>query len=151
MAAPLSVVMPRSRALDWACAAMIVSWGVTLVLPGATLELSSAYAFLLAVAPEATWAGIFLAVGLLRFAALVINGHWKEGSPVLRAIAAGIGAVVWLLFLAGFLDLSIDRGVVSAGVGVNLVLLGADLFSCARAGADAVRARQVAHGCLLRR
>lgn len=150
MAAPLHVVMPRSRALDWACAAMILQWGVTLLFPGNTLQSSPAYGFLLEITGESTWASIFLAIGILRVAALLINGHWKEGSPVLRGMAAIMGAMVWSLFLAGSVDVSIARGVLSVGVGVNLVLLGADIFSAARAGADTIRARQIAHGVFRR-
>jgi len=142
--------MPRSRALDWACAAAIFLWGVTLLFPGATLEASDAYRFLRAIAGEEAWAATFLAIGAMRFAALIINGHWKEGSPVLRAIAACMGLVCWTLIFTGFVDLSIERGVISVGVSMYLVLMGADIFSAARAGADAVRARQVAHGIFRR-
>lgn len=148
MTGPLSTVMPRSRALDWTCAAMIFVWGVTLALPGATFSTSAAYGFLEAIASEESWAVILVAIGMLRFSALIINGHWTEGSPVIRAFAACLGAIVWLLFFAGFLELSIRGGIVLAGVGINLVLLGADIFSAARAGADAVRARQVANGSI---
>lgn len=150
MAATSYVVMPRSRALDWACAAAIFLWGVTLLFPGATLEASDAYRLLRELADEGVWAAIFLATGALRFAALLINGHWKEGSPVLRAIAACLGFVCWTLIFTGFLELSLDRGVVSVGAAMYLVLMGADIFSAARAGADAVRARQVAHGIFRR-
>lgn len=141
--APPTLVMPRSRALDWTCAAMILAWGIVLLLPGETFT-SPAYEFLADLGTEAAWGSTLIVIGALRVVALIVNGHWQEGSPVMRAVAAALGVIVWSLFLAGFVDLSIARSAVSPGAGVYLVLLGADLFSCARAGADAVRARQVA-------
>jgi hypothetical protein len=128
----------RPRALDWMCAAMIFGWGVTLLLPGETLTSSPAYLELLDRFPESVWGVILLGIGLLRFAALLINGHWRP-SPLLRGAAALLGAIVWGQFLLGFLATSLIMGVVSAGVAVNAVMLIADLYSTARAGADYVR------------
>lgn len=138
-------VTRRSRALDWFCAAMVMGWGVSLALPGNTLGSSPAYAPFLERFPEPVWAAILIAVGMLRFVALMINGHAPQGSPVLRGLAALLGVLIWTHFLYGFLDVSIRMGVASAGIGINVVMLGADFFSMGRAAADATRARQHGH------
>lgn len=78
---------------------------------------------------------------MVRFATLLINGHWRR-SPLLRGMAALLGAIVWGQFLLGFLATSVIMGVVSAGVAVNLVMLVADLYSTARASADYVRGQR---------
>ena len=131
-----------SRALDWFCAAMVLAWGVSLALPGSTLTSSPAYEPFLEKASEPVWAGILIFIGSLRFVALFINGHAPQGSPILRGVAAFLGVIIWAHFFAGFLDVSIRMGVASAGIGINLVMLGADMFSTGRAAADTIRARQ---------
>lgn len=132
-----------SRALDWFCAAMVLAWGISLALPGETLASSPAYEFFVERGiSETAWASILISVGALRLLALVVNGHAPQGSPIVRGLAAFLGVIIWAHFLAGFLDVSIRMGVASAGIGINLVMLGADIFSTGRASADAIRARQ---------
>jgi hypothetical protein len=125
----------RTRALDWVCAAMIFTWGVTLIVPGDTLALSPAYIHLLDRFPETVWAIVLIAIGLLRFVALIVTGYWGP-SPMVRGAAALMGAIIWANFLYAFVLVSATMGVVSSGVTVCLVLLVADLYSTSRAAVD---------------
>jgi hypothetical protein len=139
------VVYRKSRALDWVCAAMILAWGITLAAPGNAMAQSPVYRIFLEKFPEPVWAFILCAIGVARLLALIINGHAPRGSPVLRGGAAFLGVIVWGHFLGGFLDVSIRNGTLSGGVGLNIVMLGAEIFSIGRATADAMRARTHVH------
>jgi hypothetical protein len=116
---------------------MILGWGLTLAVPGDTLASFPAYALLSARASENAWAAMLIAVGLLRIAALIVNGRMRRGSPIARCVASAIGAMIWSQFFASFLDYSIKVGAPSGGLSVYLVLFAADIFSCGRAAWDA--------------
>ena len=83
-----------SRALEWHCALTTLLGGLILALPGASFDLSVVYQRLEELMPEETWAVIVTGVGLIRVAALMINGHWRR-TPILRAATAAIGAGFW--------------------------------------------------------
>lgn len=118
---------------------MILGWGLTLAAPGDTLAAFPAYDLLEARAPENTWALTLILIGIMRMVALIINGRLPRGSPVARGFAAFLGALVWSQFFAAFLDFSWRTGAPSGGLTVYFVLCVADVFSCGRAGWDAVR------------
>jgi hypothetical protein len=141
-----TVTVRKGSAIDWLCGAMLLAWGLSFAAPGDTLASSPAYAGLAEKAPEAAWAVALIVVGLARFGALVVNGLLPRGSPVLRGAAAFLGVLIWGLFLSGFIAVSWRMWVISAGVGVNLVMLGGDIFCCGRAAADAMRAHDVHRG-----
>lgn len=142
----LRVVYRRSRALDWMCAAMILVWGLTLALPGQSFSLSALQRVMHGEFSEDFWATVLILLGLMRVAALLINGHMPRGSPVLRLISAFIGVLVWSYFLELFVELWVATGIIATGCGVSAVLVGADLFSTGRAAADFMRARHVHRG-----
>lgn len=142
----VEIAQHQSRALDWGCAVMILAWGIALLIPGNTLTSAPAYESILDRAPEWAWGALCIAVGLIRGVALIVNGRIYEGSPIIRAVAAAIGAMVWVQFLLAFLIISNQAGVISLGVPAALVMAGLDLFCAARAGSDAIHGRRARVG-----
>jgi hypothetical protein len=136
----------RPRALDWGCAALIAAWGATLLLPGDTLASSPAYELILARAPEDVWGWLCVGVGALHAGALVINGRAYEGMPLVRALAAAIGATLWGQFAVAFLEVSIHMGVASMGLPATLVPIVLNIYCAMRSGADAVHGRRARVG-----
>lgn len=133
----------KSRALDWQLATIIIAVGSALGLPGETLAVSKMGATLLARANETQWSAFLIFIGLARIAALIINGRWRDGSPVIRSGAAAFGAVIWSQFAVASLDVSLRGGVSNLALPVWLSLLGGDLFCMARSAVDARRAHRV--------
>lgn len=127
----------NDRGLEWFSAFVMLSWGVTLALPGDTLAGPSYAAFDRFGMTENAWAWAFGAVGLARIVALYINGNWPR-SPHIRMIGSAFGAVSWaqvsyLLTLSTYAT----TGVAAPGTGVYALLALADLFGIARAAFDA--------------
>jgi hypothetical protein len=130
-----------ARGLDWACSAMIAAWGGLLALPGDTFANSPSLALVAERFPESQWAVGLILLGLIRIAALIVNGRLPQGSPAARGIGAALSAVVWSQFFVASLDASIRDGVALPGIGVNLVLLGCEMVTVVRSTRDFVRAR----------
>lgn len=127
----------NDRGLEWFSAFVMLSWGVTLALPGDTLSGPSYAAFGRFGMTEEAWAGVFSAVGLARLVALYINGHWPK-SPHIRMLGSLFGAISWgqvayLLTLSTYFT----TGIAATGTAVYSLLALADLFGIARAAFDA--------------
>jgi hypothetical protein len=141
----IAIVMRRHsqpRGLDWACAAMVLALGLVLALPGDTLDWSSIFWPLSRRFPEEVWAAAMIVLGLVRSAALIINGRLPTGSPLLRGACAAMTAVVWSQFLTGDVDVSIRIGVALPGVAFYLVLIACEIVTASRAYADLLRVRE---------
>ena len=128
----------QDRGLEWFSAAVMVSWGITLALPGNTLDGSNFTAFhRYPWMSEAFWAAAFGMVGGGRLVALYINGR-KPQTPYARMAGSLFGALSWgqvaLLITEGTYGLT---GVASTGTGIYTLLAIADLFSIFRAAHDA--------------
>lgn len=96
------------RRSEWACAAVITWWGLSLALPGETFKLSPTYSGLAAVAPEWAWSAVCLFVGVFRLIALTINGTFRETwysrySPHVRAGTAYVTGLIYFLIVYGIL------------------------------------------------
>lgn len=130
------------RALDWACAGIVLFLGLMLFLPGDSLVWSPTCGPLLQRAPEFVWAILLTAVGTMRLAALVINGRMPTGSPVLRGIGATIAALVWSQFLLGAVEYSFAAEVAVPDVAYNLFLVLCEIGLCVRATLDYMRASE---------
>lgn len=129
------------RHYDWSAAAYILACGIVFLLPGETFNNSPAYASLAQYGTEAVWGALCSAVGLLRIAALLVNGRAPRGSPLLRAATALIGAATWTMVGAGFIAFSLHSGVWS--LGCSFLILGMfDLGATIRAAVDAAKGHQ---------
>ncbi len=95
---------------------------------------SSAFRFILEVLNPA-WLGIgFFAAGTLRLAALIANGAWPFYGPILRAVGALSGAMIWAQMSVALVLLIPNVGLIpSPGIPVYLVLALFELFSMYRA------------------
>lgn len=127
----------NDRGLEWFSALVMLSWGITLALPGDTLAGPQYAAFARYGITEPIWAGAFCGVGLARLVALYINGNWPR-SPHIRMIGSLFGAMSWaqvayLLTMGTY----VETGVPATGTGVYGLLAMADLFGIARAAFDA--------------
>lgn len=74
---------------------------------------------LLGVIPDGGIALLFVAVGTIRMAALIANGHWPEYGPWLRAVGALVGALIWSQMFLSLIVIPSD----------SLTSLGAPIFS----------------------
>jgi hypothetical protein len=82
--------------------------------------------------PEGSIAMLFIAVGIIRMAALIANGHWPEYGPWLRAIGALVGALVWSQMFLSLVVVPPDH-LTSLNAPVYLVFTGIELVSIYRA------------------
>ena len=123
----------NDRALEWLCAGFMVTWGLALARssdamvwpppgfgnwPGMTATL---------------WASILCGSGLVRIAALYINGRWPR-TPVIRTVCASFGLLAWSHLSWVFAE---TAGRPAAGIGVYGILALAELYSIYRAAHDA--------------
>lgn len=74
----------------------------------------------------------FIAVGSVRVAALVANGHWSKAGPWLRSVGAGAGATIWSQMFLSLIAVSPDD-LTSLGAPVYFVMTGVELISIYRA------------------
>lgn len=128
----------QDRGLEWFSAAVMVAWGLTLAMPGNTLDGANFLAFHRSPwMTETFWATAFGLVGGGRFVALYINGR-SPRTPHARIVGAVFGVLSWsqvsLLITEGTYH---STGVASTGTGVYALLALADLFSVFRAAHDA--------------
>jgi hypothetical protein len=117
-------------------AAMMVAWGLVLLLPMRTFEMPI-YSYLAAIADEEVWGAFSVAVGGFRMAALYVNGAWRR-TPLIRAAGAVLG-MVWWIVLALLVFLAAEQGIghFPAGAAFYPVCLAFEALSCWRAGFDA--------------
>lgn len=132
-------LLQHGRALEWLTSAIILTFAVTLALPGNTLGTSSAFAAFVALgADEAAMVLPLTFIAAMRMAGLWINGNWRR-SPLLRCIGAVLGAGVFMslavLFSVPFI--SGQTAAITTGVGTYFVLAAADILAAYRSAADA--------------
>lgn len=85
----------QTRSVEWLLAGLMLAWGVGLMMPGNSLELTH-LRYLKTVAPEAIWAFGSVMIGGVRLAALYINGSWCR-TPLIRAACSGLGIIWWII------------------------------------------------------
>lgn len=125
------------RAVEWLCAGIMVSWGVTLALNADTLAQPDFAGFHRFGATQTFWAWMFGSAGFGRVAALYINGRWPK-TPIIRMVCAGFGFVSWSqlswLFFEGTY---LASGIPGPAIGVYAVLALAELSAIYGAAHDA--------------
>lgn len=92
----------RERAPEWVLAFIMTGWGGTLLLPGSTFD-RPFFRPLAAMAPETVWGITVFLAGLVRLAALFINGSRQE-TPLVRQVCSFVGMVIWAMLTAGALS-----------------------------------------------
>ena len=92
-------------------------WAAFSVTPD-VFDKSSSFARMAAWADESIWAIILLAVGVLRLAALTVNGtfHQFRFSPHLRALASLVGLVFWSQWTLAIIDAFLREGGSPTGI-----------------------------------
>lgn len=131
----MKTVFTPSRALEWHCAWTAFAVSAVLFSPGSTFSTSAAFASFAEVMSESSWATLIMIVALIRFAALIVNGHYHR-TPIARALTAAAGSGLWAYLAVLFYQP--DLGGLSTGVGVYAVLSVSDGFSAWRSGRDAM-------------
>lgn len=138
----VALIHEQGRAAEWVTSLVMLDFGLTLLLPGETMSISSSYAAFRSLGlDDAALGAPVVAVALMRIAALYINGNWRR-TPLLRGVGAVIGAVFFASLLASFSFPKLTGIADAWNTGTTYAVLALfDLFSSYRAGADAGRAR----------
>jgi hypothetical protein len=126
----------QDRSTEWLSALVMVSWGITLMMPGDTLLGPLFIAFKRYGLTEDFWAWAFTSVGVARLTALWINGRWPR-TPTIRSLCAIFGATSWVhvsyLLYQGSAGIGLPW---STGPGVYLILAFYDFIAIFRAAVD---------------
>lgn len=125
--------------MEWISAGVIMGCGVLLAMPGATFQNSMAYRAFELIAPENIWAAFCVSVGLLRMAALWINGSWRR-SPLLRGATSVLGVGFWVLCISLILHVSLPGPAMT--LSLFLGFLAIDLICAWRSGRDHVESER---------
>jgi len=124
------------RGLEWFSAAVMLSWGLVLALPGDTLAQPSFAEFAQHGFTERVLAWVAGLIGALRLAALYVNGR-SPRSPHVRVIGCLLGCLFWervaWLLLAGTWS---QAGVASVSAAVYALLGLADFLGIFRSAYD---------------
>lgn len=134
----------RERAPEWALAFVMTGWGGTLLLPGDSFN-RPFFRPLAAIAPETAWGAVVFTTGIIRLAALYINGSRQE-TPQVRQWCSFVGMLIWSFLTAGALSVEWKSPAVFTYAG--LFFLEAIMFSYAGrdAGRNLSRAAVDGHG-----
>ena len=126
-----------NRGLEWFATAVTIDWGWTLLWEPPNLT-SPGFQVMLHYLTEFSWAILMLTVGLLRLAALIVNGTFSETaysrwSPHVRAVGAFISLFFWIQ-----ITLSLILGSpTGTGLAVYKWILVFELFNLVRCATDA--------------
>ncbi len=131
------------RVSEWIMAYASISMGVALLKQPDMFTTSVSFEMLESWADEGTWAALVLLCGVLRLAALVVNGTFEgfRFSPHLRAGASVAGAMFWSQYCLGFLMAAAFSGGAWSGPSVYSTLLLLELANIYRAWVDIGKGR----------
>lgn len=123
-----------TRSVEYMLACMTLVFSYSLILPGEMIA-QPLSKYIVAVAPEGLWGIIGAVVSVIRIAALVMNGGYRQ-SPLLRFIGAAMGLNWWLILFVLY-TISVDLGAHDFPMRrVFLVLIFFEAYSCFRCGQD---------------
>lgn len=117
---------------EWLGAGAATLAGAGLLHPYPAFESNAAFNTF-AVLPEVWWGWFLLVVGILRFTALIINGHRKQVTPWMRMSGAVISFLVFLGFSIGLYS----SGVISTWPGAWPILTIMEFVNIVRSSQDA--------------
>ncbi len=126
------------RLAEWAFATIALGVGMSLAFDGHVFDLPE-WALTRMILGQEALGWITIAIGLMRLAALAVNGAWRP-TYHLRALFAGICSVMWFSLGVGF------YGAHSQGIWVGILpaLFFFDAINMRRAIVDAVKADRAA-------
>lgn len=131
------------HASEWILACMMVSWGIVLLEPAKTFELTPIYVGLARIADEATWGWICLCIGLMRLFALALNGAWPRITLPLRTAMSFASCFFWFQVTLGVVAAGI-AGIANTAIAVYPWLAVLDVICMYRTGVDSARYRSTA-------
>lgn len=92
----------EARASEWALTGAVLSLAAIFFLNGEMFYGESLYGIRNMINDRFIWAWLFLSVGVVRLAVLLVNGaYWR--TPHFRALTAFLCTGVWFLLLIGFM------------------------------------------------
>lgn len=128
----------RTRSVEMFLATVMVFKGVVFMLPGETLQAPQWHLVRdwVAVFPgnEAVFGAMVLGVGAARWAALIVNGWWRE-TPFVRFLGCAVGVSLWTLMMKSFLAASTPG--IPAVVAWVAAACAFEMFSAQRCAVDA--------------
>ena len=120
------------RVTEWLLAGIMLSWSIACWNLRPADWHSPLYAGLTRIADNDTWAFFAFWIGVIRLAALTINGAWRP-SPHLRAAGAFLACFMWLQIALGIFTSAVS----SVSIAIYPWLLLADIYNVFRASHDA--------------
>ena len=120
------------RVTEWLLAGIMLSWSIACWNLAPMDWANPVYRGLARFATQNTWAFYAFWIGVIRLAALTINGAWRP-SPHLRAAGAFLACFMWLQISLGMMTADIR----AIGVAIYPWLLLADIYNVFRASHDA--------------
>jgi hypothetical protein len=124
------------RLFEWTMAFVMVFIGLHLILFPTSIAASS-FDRLLHFIPEHFFAVVFLAAGLGRITALVVNGISPTLGPKVRGLGSSLGAVIWCQIAYSLYIHSVAGDIPpSPGIPVYAMLVIAEVAATYKAAAD---------------
>lgn len=120
------------RATEWLVAGMLITWGYECLTADPAVWNLPINSALRTVAGQKTWGTIALSIGLIRLAALYINGAMRR-SPHLRSVGAFLSCFLWLQLTLGVMLSELH----SLAFAFYPWLFFADFYNAQRAARDA--------------
>lgn len=129
-----------ARASEWGFSGLLIWLGCVFTRWPELFDRSLSYSGLAGLADETVWGAACIAIGLVRLAALVINGTFADTwygrwSPHVRGVCAFLSCGVWFPILAGFV--LIDGAPIIKGY--TFIVFAIDAYNIRRVWTDAGR------------
>lgn len=121
------------RLTEWMIATITTLSGVTLLAATNTYDSSPVFNFVRHFVSQEVLGTIMLFFGILRLAALTVNGTRQDVTPTLRTVAAFVGFMLWTFLCFSF----VLSGVISLWAGTYPVIAAFELVNMYRAAHDA--------------
>lgn len=94
----------RERLPEWISSIALMFWGVILLGEAPELWDREYFSVLSHIATQKIWSFACILVGTIRVISLAINGAWRPTAH-LRALGAGLGAILWAAILVSYMGL----------------------------------------------
>lgn len=118
------------RAIEWWSAFALALWGFAVIAFPNMFD-NSTFAGLKLFAPQHIWGLAALLIGLIRIAALAVNGFWHR-TPIIRWATAILSIGVWFAISTGMFY----APAVSTGLFIYSWHMVADMYSAYRSASD---------------
>lgn len=98
------------RILEWYVAVQLFGWGLILLAPSSGLSEPAAAAFAMVGLSESALGFAMLFIGVVRLAALIVNGAVPNVTPFVRIAGAFLGCGVWYFISLGLFTAALGQG-----------------------------------------